>query len=146
MHAQVGRPWDRVRSDLFATFDTRTLAGRHIVFDHMLPRRYDRDEWTVAGELLFRVDAHGILRARPRPRWRRELGPSAEALHAACVFAGERYVGVRGTRLYWMVPVRPHWVGAAPHFRQDRALTEAERATFEGLDPRARVQIEMQLG
>jgi len=34
---QVGRPWNKVRSELFARFDVRTTVGRHIVFDHLLP-------------------------------------------------------------------------------------------------------------
>lgn len=33
---QVGCPWDEVRSDVSKTFDTRTTAGRHIVYDHLL--------------------------------------------------------------------------------------------------------------
>jgi len=56
--AQVGRPWDKVRSDLFARFDIRTTPGRHIVFDHLLPE--------VEGQRRFRpdflVDRAGILR------------------------------------------------------------------------------------
>src|SRR5262245_32814527 len=32
LESQVGRPWSKVRSELFARFDTRTTAGRHIVF------------------------------------------------------------------------------------------------------------------
>src|SRR4051812_4716895 len=34
--AQVGRPWSKVFSELSARFDTRTVAGRHVVHDHML--------------------------------------------------------------------------------------------------------------
>jgi tRNA-splicing ligase RtcB len=34
--AQVGRPWNKVRSELCARFDARTTAGRHILFDHLL--------------------------------------------------------------------------------------------------------------
>src|SRR5208283_712740 len=30
---QVGRPWDEVRADVTKEFDTRTTAGRHIVYD-----------------------------------------------------------------------------------------------------------------
>ena len=36
LHRQVGRLWDEVRSDISKTFDTRTTAGRHIVYDHLL--------------------------------------------------------------------------------------------------------------
>ena len=65
--AQVGRPWSKVYSELCARFDTRTVAGRHVVHDHML-------DWvTRAGDPLLRhsrydlvIDAHGILR---KGRW-----------------------------------------------------------------------------
>ena len=62
--SQVGRPWDKARSDLFARFDIRTTPGRHIVFDHLLPEV----EAPVEPGGLFRrrpgyvVDRRGILR------------------------------------------------------------------------------------
>src|SRR5580692_493657 len=36
LDTQIGRPWSEVRSEIFTTFDTRTTAGRHITFDHLL--------------------------------------------------------------------------------------------------------------
>ena len=36
LHAQVGRKWDEVRSEVAEKFDTRTTAGRHITYDHLL--------------------------------------------------------------------------------------------------------------
>src|SRR5688572_18520095 len=65
LESQIGRPWSKVRSELFERFDTRTTAGRHVVFDHLLKDvntgqvdPYRRDD--------FRVDRHGILRQNPR--------------------------------------------------------------------------------
>jgi hypothetical protein len=62
--SRCGRPWTKVYSELRATFDTRTTAGRHIVFDHMLPDvwRGDPTVDVVRRERFFVVDAHGILR------------------------------------------------------------------------------------
>jgi hypothetical protein len=65
--SHVGRPWSKVRSEMFARFDTRTLAGRHIVHDHML-------DWVAESPRLgcrcqppkFVVDRHGILRHAPK--------------------------------------------------------------------------------
>lgn len=59
---QVGRPWNKARSELFARFDIRTTPGRHILFDHLLPevegsRRFRKD---------FVVDRSGILRKAKR--------------------------------------------------------------------------------
>jgi len=61
--AQVGRPWDNVYADLCALFDTRTIAGRHVVHDHMLGwvRRWDvPPPYRQRFELV--IDPHGILR------------------------------------------------------------------------------------
>lgn len=66
LESNVGRPWSTVRSELLQTFDTRTTAGRHIVFDHMLP-------WVEDG-YVFRVDGKGILR-HGRPRVYRQRPP-----------------------------------------------------------------------
>ena len=63
LRAQVGRPWDKVYSDLCTELDTRTVAGRHVVHDHMLGwvRRSD-DPRTRGGRFELVIDAHGILR------------------------------------------------------------------------------------
>ncbi len=59
---QVGHPWNKARSELFARFDIRTTPGRHIVFDHLLPevegRRWARRDYVV--------DRFGILRKAKR--------------------------------------------------------------------------------
>lgn len=65
--AQVGRPWTKVYADLCARFDTRTIAGRHVVHDHMLHwvRRHDAPPGHHSRYDLV-IDRHGILR---KPRW-----------------------------------------------------------------------------
>jgi len=65
--SHVGRPWDKVRSELFARFDTRTLSGRHIVFDHMLPWVAQHRQLGCVCDPKFVVDRHGILRHAPHP-------------------------------------------------------------------------------
>jgi len=60
--AQAGRPWAKVYSELRARFDSRTVAGRHVVEDHMLDWvRHPGDARYVYRD-YFVVDAHGILR------------------------------------------------------------------------------------
>lgn len=65
LDAQVGRPWDKVYGELRARFDTRTIAGRHVVFDHLLTWVWRGDVsdrvWSFS-QYQFIVDAHGILR------------------------------------------------------------------------------------
>ncbi len=36
LRAQCGRRWNDVHHDLVCRFNTRTIAGRHIVYDHLL--------------------------------------------------------------------------------------------------------------
>ena len=63
LESQVNRPWDKVYSELCERFDTRTVAGRHVVHDHMLKwvRQYDAVEPYYSRFDLV-VDEHGILR------------------------------------------------------------------------------------
>jgi hypothetical protein len=68
--SNVGRPWSKVRAELFARFDTRTTAGRHIVFDHMLPAVSEHGLPSCGFSFhrrSFIVDRHGMLRHAPRP-------------------------------------------------------------------------------
>lgn len=69
LESQIDRPWNKVRSEMFQRFDTRTTAGRHIVFCHLL----QMVDLGTDGSRWYRyevfVDAHGILRrARHRHR------------------------------------------------------------------------------
>lgn len=75
--AQVGRPWSKVYSELCARFDTRTVAGRHVVHDHMLEwvRRHDQPDRRHSRYDLV-IDAHGILR---KGRWFGQSYPKLRA-------------------------------------------------------------------
>jgi hypothetical protein len=63
LESQVNRPWDNVYSELCELFDTRTVAGRHVVHDHMLKwvRQYD-DVAPHYSRFDLVIDEHGILR------------------------------------------------------------------------------------
>jgi hypothetical protein len=69
---QVGRPWRLVYSELRAKFDSRTIAGAHVVNDHVLPSvwRGVGDPWRRASSSWI-VDRVGILRPAPwkQPRF-----------------------------------------------------------------------------
>lgn len=71
-----GRPWLEVEGCILSRFDTRTIAGRHIVFDHLLPGDYFSvwRGWRVNRRWWFYVDDEGRLRVSrepPNPRYRR---------------------------------------------------------------------------
>ena len=67
LRSQSGRPWDKVRSELFARFDIRTTAGRHIVFEHLLEevRTPARNPYRFRE---FWISPYGILRHRQYKR------------------------------------------------------------------------------
>jgi hypothetical protein len=126
--SQVGRPWNKVRSDLFARFDTRTTAGRHILFDHLL-RSVNAGGQPAFGRVDFTVDHRGILRRNaPRRRWyftRSEPLPEhADVLDA---WLGGRRVGERGLRFYWFVPTQ------SGSFRQHHAMSEVDATRWRTL-------------
>lgn len=126
LEAQAGRSWNKVRSELFARFDTRTTAGRHIVFDHLLrsvegqPRRF-----TFPHDLL--VDRHGLLRKIPLRRQRAGRAPLPESTTQIELWLAGRRVAVRGELLFWLVPTK------AGYYRQSQALSSTEVARWQAL-------------
>jgi hypothetical protein len=92
LDAQVGRPWSKVFSELCARFDTRTVAGRHVIHDHLLKSVWLGDDLTSAPRHDFFVDAHGILRRDPfHGQWRKlraEAAALANGRRAAKTFRG----------------------------------------------------------
>lgn len=124
---QVGRPWNAVRSDLFARFDARTTAGHHILFDHLLADVNlgdpARDRWAD-----FFVDAQGILRrARERHRYRARFVPLPEPKRVLEEWLAGRRIGERAPKLYWFVRT------PTGRFRQHHALKDCETARFRDL-------------
>lgn len=117
LRSQIGRKWDEVKSEIFQTFDTRNLAGQHIVFDHMLSSvqevenpRYSYRE--VPGEPEssyyyndFYVDDEGMLRQKKYiPRRSRWHNPG---VHTKVItdWLNGRIVGKVGNKMYWFVQV-----------------------------------------
>lgn len=75
LEAQVGRPWNKVHSEIAEKFDGRTLAGRHVLGHvrgfvtkleaHVLAGwRYRVDRKFFPGELY--IDQRGFLRQEPK--------------------------------------------------------------------------------
>jgi hypothetical protein len=129
LRSQVGRPWDQVRSELFQRFDTRTTAGRHILFDHLLQEVEDTSLHRFSWGGGFFVNSHGILRyaerkRRERRRWNRWL-PEPE--YTLLGWLAGRRILEHGEQLYWLLPTR------AGGFRQEHRLSAAEVQRFRGL-------------
>ena len=73
--SRAGRRWDDVVSEIVRRFDTNTLPGRHIVYQHLVNRvekpesvRYLRG-WFLDGGPKFWVDYEGILHHNPKRRY-----------------------------------------------------------------------------
>jgi hypothetical protein len=153
--AQVGRPWDNVYADICARFDTRTVAGRHVVHDHLLAwvRRWDVPlRYTPRFELV--IDRHGILQRSPHQRTSyRKLRQRALALTAGR-FAANTYRGWwwftkeaiddRCTHVYRCE--RTHFIVGDVHYHGVRytgrgALTRAQLGFLFALPAELRSQI-----
>lgn len=153
LRSQVGRPWADVRSEIAGRFDTRSLAGRHIVFCHLLPRTGGnenvRDGWRVFRRGWFRVDDEDVLRVstrRPGPeriRWVRSI--VACCSRRAAAFVGKRSVGRVDARLYWFERTREPQASVDPiPWRQHVELKEDERAFYLSLHERERLAITLE--
>lgn len=120
LERHCGQPWADVRSKVSETFDTRTTAGRHIVYDHMLSqvdesvevvRRYysappDNDPTKSYSRHDFYVDDEGILRQKTYVRRRyRSYYKSSYDTNKLAGWLNGRVVGFVGDKAYWFVPV-----------------------------------------
>ena len=126
LEAQVGRPWNDVRSALIKRFDTRTTAGCHILYDHILPSVQDHRRRFLPPD--FDVDEVGkLVRGRRRERicWMRAslAPPSAQDQ----IWMAARRVGQRGSACFWFVRTEH---GA---YRQCQRLSAAEVERFLAL-------------
>ncbi|MEM9196034.1 MAG: hypothetical protein AAGF12_43110 [Myxococcota bacterium] len=137
LRSRVGKPWHEVEGEILRVFNLDTIAGRHIAVDHLLPRWTfgSRGYWWVHRS-RFSIDEAGRL-AVDEGRQRRPLerGPCRDCAER---WAKGRRVGIRGTKLYWMLPSRPPSEFHETRYRQDRRLSRQEEAFFRSLGPTAR--------
>lgn len=137
LESRIGKDWNRTHSLIFKKFDIRTMAGRHIVFDHLLPsvvvntdpsRRY----------YSFTVDENGILVHKPqeRFRWERDLSSYEPEVTK---WLARRFVGVRGKYLFWFVSVTHY--GLKPAYRQAMELSSEETEYFYFLSAKAQREL-----
>lgn len=105
MESHAGQSWDDVHSKIRRKFDTRTIAGQHVVFDHMIGgvrMLHEHCLYPTWGGLT--VGSDGILRHEQRKRYR---SPRRD---------WRKWAGVRkvadygGESVFWMNPVRTEWV------------------------------------
>jgi hypothetical protein len=165
----VGRPWSEVRGAIARRFDTRTIAGQHIVFDHLLPS-VSGSGCARAWWPSFVIDRAGRLQRAPeRPRSSRPRLPYhvRQRCHRELArWARGRRVGKRGRYWYWFEPAglvetpcgeawcwRDH-VGEGRErrhleprggYRQTRRLTDDEVGRWLRADPELRRELRFEL-
>lgn len=153
LRSKVGRPWSHVRSEIADRFDTRSLAGRHIVFCHLLPNAVrnenERDGWRVFRRGWFRLDEDGLLRVShtpPGPERVRWTPATVACLSArAAAFVGKRSVGRVDARLYWFERTREPEASVDPiPWRQHVELSDEERTFYLALCERERLAITLE--
>jgi hypothetical protein len=114
---QVGKSWNDVRSEVTKEFDSRTTAGRHILYDHLLSSveeipnaKYKRYVYGLDNHTQshfkndFYVDESGILRQKDYIPYTRNYTPKFDTKSIANWLSG-RVVGKIGNKLFWFVPV-----------------------------------------
>lgn len=117
LRKHIGQKWDDVFSKLINSLDTRTISGRHIVYDHML-RDVAKHEYDYSGRSsAFVVNDEGILcecldgrfyRWRnPEPKINLGASPSK---HHMDRWLKDRQVRQVGTKVFWMIPQKHRWV------------------------------------
>lgn len=137
LEAQVGRPWDEVRSEVFEKFDSRTTAGRHILFDHLLREVVDtesgfdnhgnmadpnipvvhtkgrRSHWAVAD---YYVDQNGVLQVRDEHKRRRRFYsapyPKEQDFRNAAAWLNGRMIIEKEGTLHWVCPTEGIWMAS----------------------------------
>ncbi len=134
IEAQVGRPWDEVRAEVFQKFDTRTTAGRHITFDHLLQQVVETDTGfderghiadpeipkTTYGRYYYGsyaeyyVDQQGILCKRDRSRryrsaWYLYQRITDQEYKDAEAWLNNRMIGLMDGKLHWFTPTEGVW-------------------------------------
>lgn len=121
LKSKVGEPWAEVRKEVFEKFDTKTTAGRHITFDHLLrdvvdtESGYDRygrhplDKDRPAFEPFF-VDEKGVLRKNDQKHWPKYVPyPAQEELDRASKFLSNRIITEKGGKFWWCVSTSGIW-------------------------------------
>jgi len=123
LQSRVGRPWAAVYAEMKQRFDTRTTAGRHIVYDHLLGEvegsGQQEEPLRWYGRRDFHIDEDGIFvgtyrkfdNQRPRRRKNNRIRkPPPRKRKWSAMKIGEFF---QGRRIYIHDGV-PHWTVPDP--------------------------------
>lgn len=148
LDSRVGKEWDQSHSALFRKFDTRTIAGRHIVFSHMLSSvnsASDDHAFFRYSQPKYIVDSNGVLTHGRRHRhevYERDLKSYEPHISE---WRKNRHIIQHGKYFFWLVPVVQNgsiggsWVLA--RFRQEKKFSAEEKSYFQSLSEKAQKEL-----
>lgn len=115
LDSRIGRPWDEVYSEIKSKFDVRTIAGQHVIYDHLLASVDRGETYSRFGSYYgYYVDPEGVLRYEV-PSWRRHRrtgtppGKRKWPLQTIYKWANDRTVIVSGSEVFWGNPIGKVW-------------------------------------
>lgn len=146
LKSRTGKKWNITHSMIFRKFETRTMAGRHIVFDHILSAVVP---YTSVEKHFSRyiIDENGTLIHIPHKKrlWERDLHSYEPEVSK---WLNNRLVGKRGNYLFWFVPAkkvfRQRWLilfGYRMTYRQEEKLSSEDIEFFHSLTKKAQRQL-----
>lgn len=117
INSRVGKPWSITRRLIKETFDTRSLAGYHVVKAHILGeiancgeqesplyyRNYDDDVYYVNISERFFVDENDILRETPEISYKRRIFSYEQQQEEVIKWLNQRYISQVDGILCWNV-------------------------------------------
>ncbi len=131
LRSRVGRKWDDVHSEIISRFDSRTIAGHHILYGHIFSHMvgYWYEEHNRYND--FTVDEDGILTESEdwRSRYRYVSKWTSGDASALMKWVGPYLIREVGNEVFWMDKADPIWGSR----RQLRKLTREERSYWDSL-------------
>lgn len=121
LESQIGRPWNLVRSELIEKFDSRTTAGRHILYDHILSliernkfdyyRHYEfhdvlSDKESLGGKDYY-IDKYGLFQVTEKVSYKvaHDRVQKLSKIDEARKFINNRVIKFYNGQAFWFKPL-----------------------------------------
>ena len=136
LDSKVGCSWDDVYSEIKSKFDVRTIAGKHIVEDHLLSSVTIGEDYTkYRPRYGYYVDDDGILRNAGRYRYMTPdvypPGKKKMSMDEIRRWLKGRQIIVSGNKVFWADRISDNWKECkeygCPQFHRDGTKKVRER-------------------
>lgn len=119
LQSQIGRMWDDVRSEIVRRFNSNTIAGHHILYDHILEHMVAYEHHHHSKFANFVVKADGTLSKGEYP-WRRHRYQfekiSDKARSDFYWWLLDYRIVEMGKEVFWADPQRWSWSLCSKHY------------------------------